>query len=504
MNRTKIVLKGTYISIFIALIQGLLTFWRTSVIITVYGTDINSISAAAKQVFSYLTLLESGLGAAYLFKMYEPYSSQDFKRVNALYLGLSNSLKKIAIKMIIGIILASIFYPLVLGENSVDYVRSVMIILLQGIRFVYPYYFTVARKNMLIVQERQYLVILIDGVIDSIIILVEILLATIFNVSIEFVLLVGILFSIISNEIYKRVLQKMCADYINKDVEPSYEGDDMTKDILVHQIASMANSHIDTLILSVVDIFSVTVYTSYNSVMTYPVTLVNKIVNNLRASMGLKLSMSDSNVYSVFREIMSLNYFVATIITSTFILMINKFVTLWIGEEFLLDKVSVILFATILMHRLIINTLYTVRDGKGLYKESKNYTLFTAISNFLLSVILVKPLGIRGLLTATVLSTYLIMNVGNFYLVYHSIFNKKMTVVYKDYLLMFITITCSVLSTNFIINSIYANIELVWSTFIIQSLIAVAISTLFTILMLLIFNKSFKKVIKRLLTGIFK
>src|SRR5690606_23551917 len=101
------------------------------------------------------------------------------------------------------------------------------------------------------------------------------------------------------------------------------------------------NAHIDTLILSVVNVFLVTVYTSYNSVMNYPVTLVKKITNNLRASIGLKLSKNDTNVYSVFKEIMSLNYFVAAVVTSTFIVMVNKFIFLWIGEQFLLDNISV-------------------------------------------------------------------------------------------------------------------------------------------------------------------
>lgn len=502
MNRTKLILKGTFISIIIALIQGILTFWRTSIIITTYGTDINSISAAATQVFSYLILFESGLGAAYLFKMYEPFAKKDFRRVNSLYLGLSKSLKKISAKMIIGIIIASILYPLILEENSVGYFSAIMIILLQGIRFVYPYYFTIAKKNMLIVQERQYLVNFIDGVINCIIILVEILLAKLFDIRIEFVLLVGILFSIISNELYKRILRRMCSSYTNNNVEPTYEGDDMTRHILVHQVSSLANSHIDTLILSVVDIFSVTVYTSYNSVMTYPVTLVNKIISNLRASIGLKLSKNDANIYSVFKEIMSLNYFVAAIITSAFILMINKFVILWIGEEFLLDDINILLFGAILVHRLIINTIYAVRDGKGLYKESKSYTVLTAITNLILSIVLVKPLGIKGLLIATVFSTYLIMDLGNFYLVYNNIFNKKMITVYKDYLLLIISIICSVLSTNLIFYKFFSSFVLTWGVFIVESLIAVIISMIFITLILLIFNKSFKHVINRLLINI--
>ncbi len=340
---------------------------------------------------------------------------------------------------------------------------------------------------------------MIDGIINCSVILVEIFLAKVLGMRIELILLVGIFFSIISNKVYTVVLNRKYSNYINNDVQPSYEGDDMTKDILVHQISSLANSHIDTLILSVVDMFSVTIYTSYNSVMTYPVTLVNKIISNLRASIGLKLSKKDANIYSVFKEIMSLNYFVAAVVTSTFILMINKFIVLWIGSAFLVDEISVALFGAILVHRLIIETIYTVRDGRGLYKESKNYTLLTAISNCIFSVILVKPLGIKGLLIATVFSTYLIMDFGNFSLVYKKIFNQKMTIVYKDYLLLIGTIICAVISTKFIFNKLLNGFVLSWKVFLFESLISVVVSTIFITIVLLIFNKSFKQVINRLL-----
>src|SRR5699024_3079276 len=133
------------------------------------------------------------------------------------------SLQKISVKMIIVVIIAALLYPLILGENSVGYTSVVLIILLQGIRFVYPYYFIIAKKNMLILQERQYIVNLIDGIINSLIIVVEILLARVFSMRIELVLIVGIVFSVISNEVYKKIIQRRCVPYINNDVEPSYE-----------------------------------------------------------------------------------------------------------------------------------------------------------------------------------------------------------------------------------------------------------------------------------------
>uniref|UniRef100_UPI0034D3E880 hypothetical protein n=1 Tax=Priestia megaterium TaxID=1404 RepID=UPI0034D3E880 len=476
MNLTKVALRGAYISIIIALIQGGLTFWRTNVIITTYGTDMNSISQVAYQVFSYLTLFESGLGAAYLYKMYEPISSKQYQKVNALYLGLTISLKRISIKMLIGIALLALVYPFVLSENSVSYFSAFIVIILLGIRFVFPYYFTISKKNMLAITERQYLVVLIDGTINCLIIIFEIFLSKVLGLRIEYVLSVGILLSILSNYIYQSIVKRKCKDIINNEVQPLFDGDQMTKDIMVHQVASLANSKIDTLILSVVDLFSVTVYAAYDAVMTYPITLVNKIVDTIRASIGLKLASSVENTYSVFKEIMSINFFIASVTTSIFISVVNDFISLWIGEKFILNNYCVILFGAILMRRLIINSIYLVRDGQGLYKESKNYTLLTAVVNVILSVILVKVFGILGLLVATVLSSYLIMDLGNYYLVYCIVFKKKL-VIYWDLFIVCVSVLISVICINAVIDTLDNNHTLTWITFIINTFISLIVST---------------------------
>lgn len=182
--------------------------------------------------------------------------------------------------------------------------------------------------------------------------------------------------------------------------------------------------------------------------------------------------------------------------------MVNKFIFLWIGEQFLLDNFSVILFASILLHRLIINTIYAVRDGKGLYRESKHYTLATAIINFLLSLLLVKPFGIKGLLLSTVLSNYLIMDLGNFYLVYNNIFKKRLLSLYKDLFLLLVAVTCSVMSSNYIIVQIQNYAVINWGMFILESLITIFISAIFITLILFLFDGYFKKAIKRLLLNI--
>lgn len=504
MNKTQIAIKSTYISLFITVVTGVLMFWRTSVIINTYGVEINSVSQATGEVFSYLVLLESGLGAAYLFNMYKPLADNNMDKVYALFLGLDKKLKKVSLYMLVGIILISIIYPFFLGENDLPLIRSGMIILILGLRFVFPYYFTIAKKNLLIAEEKKYLVTFIDGMTNAVIVLVEIILASVFQMSIEVILSIGLIFTILNNSLYKRMIKKKYAQYEAKNMEPSFQGDAMTNDIIVHQVATMANSHIDVFILSLVNLPAVTIYAAYNSAMNYPINLVKKVIENIRASIGLKLSQDDANMFSVFREILSLNYMVSGIVIPLFIIMINEFITLWIGEQFLLGQVSIILFALILFHRLTINLIYVVRDGKGLYKESKIYTILTAVSNTVLSVVLVHYFSINGLLFATVFSSYLIMDYGNLKLVYNTVFKKSLWIVVKDYVALVAAIAVSLFISNYILATFFETLTLSWINFLIKSSAVGLVTTTVTILYLLYFNDSFKHLLSRMRAAFIK
>lgn len=492
MEKLEKMLKGSFFTIVTLLIYGILNLIRTKIIIVVFGTDINSISQIANQIFSYLVLFESGLGAAYLFKMYEPFNKKNNHKVNSLYLGLTKSLKKISIKMFIIMLIVSIIYPYFLNLKTATYVQAIIILMLLGIRFIIPYYLTLSKKNLIILIEKKYLNDIIDSTINSLIIIIEILLIKFLNFRIELVLLVGIVLTILSNEIYKYILKKNCNNIIKNDIEPSFEADVMTKDILIHQICSLVNSNIDTIILSVVNLFQVTVYTSYNTLIYYPIKLVTKIVENLRASIGLKINEDKEKTFNLFQETLSLNILCTMIILPVFITLSNKFIKLWIGEQFIMDKISLIFFSIILFHRLIINTIYMARDSKGLYKESKWYTFAQALINLVLSILLVKPFGIQGILFATVISTLLILEPFNFSMVYKKVFNKKV-IIYKDMIIAYIEIIiCSI-----VYKIVNINLGEGWIYFLVEAIIFTIIYTFIAVVVMLLTNSYFRKFLNR-------
>ena len=303
----------------------------------------------------------------------------------------------------------------------------------------------------------------------------------------------------IANHIYNFVLKRKCKEVMKEHEKPSFEGNKMTKDILVHQIASTINSATDSIILSIVNTLnSVTIYNAYNTIITFPIKIINRLVDNLRASIGKKIIKDPEGTYKVFNETLSLNFFMSAIMSSLFVILANDFVTLWIGKEYTLNMICVVAFGLLLVHRTIIPTIYVARDSKGLYKESKYYTMAQTIVNIIISFLLVGRYGIIGLLLGTLISAYLILIPFNYNLVYKKVFMKKNTLIYNLILnIIYIgLLTFGVYEFNNALNIIG---DTSWFKFILKAVIDGVIVVTITFALEYFMNVNFRNVLKRFL-----
>jgi len=500
MNRTKRIAVGSFISVSFSLLQMILALWKTKLVISSFGVDVNSINAAAAQVFSYVVLLEGGIGAGFLYKMYGPMAEGDKNGVNQLYNGLRYSMKRVAIIMGVVLIAVSFLYPLVLADNQLGYPRIVLILLLLSARMMIPYYFSVHNKQMLIISEQQYILSLIDGSINLAFSLTEVFMIAVLHSGFETVLLVGILFTGLNSFLYYWAVMRTIKPFVAATKVRSMDGIKMTKDIMFHKLCYIANAQIDLLILSFLDLFKTTVYSAYNGIINYPTQIINKVITNIRGTIGIKLnSNAETESYSLFKEIFALNTFIASVVCCVFIIMINDFIGLWLGKEFLVSRFAVVLYSMCMFNAMLNESYLIIRDGKGLYKESKWYTLATAIGNLVLSIVLVKKLGIEGLLLATVMCTYLIMDVGNILLIFNKVFHKKPTV-YFDYLRSFCAILVGAWLGGVVHNSIYMIMK--EGNYVSFAVCAMGVSALVILVTYVIFyasNYYFRRIINRII-----
>lgn len=430
---------GILCSLLMYFIYVVLLTVRTRVLITNYGSEVNAVFQTSNQIFAYLILFESGMSAAYQFKLYGSVNDKDAKKISSLYMGLRSSMKKIAFKMTAALFIVSIFYPFIMDRISISFAKAGVMLLLLGMRFVIPYFVSLASKTLLNVYDYKYIVDNIDSAGYIVITVAEILAAVWLHCSVYAVLLVGCIGNIIIGIIYIYLVKKFCGAIQDASVTPDYEPEGMTKDILLHQITGLFNSNVDTIILSVTNIMLVTPYHAYYSTMNYFPQFINKINENYRTKIGMKIKKCDQNLYDYFQIIMAFHMIAAITTVSIFILNINSFISLWIGREYTLSSCCVFLLGLYLMHRMIINNIYLVRDGAGLYKESKWFSCAEGIVNLVLSIILVRYWGIEGILFATVFATFTMLVPGNAKLVYNKVMGKRNTL-WLDYLVIIIAV----------------------------------------------------------------
>ena len=428
-RNSKHIVWGSFLSMIILVLQMFAALVKVRVILTNYGHEYYSIFQSSNGIFSYLILIESGFSVAYLLKMYEPYAKKDYQKVQSLYAGLERMLYKVAMLMLMGVVAITLIYPLILADNNLGTLEIRILIALCGLKFVLPYFFTVAKKQILNVVERSYLISIIDSSVNLITDAIIIIIACFTNWGFIATVIASVLMLVPSIIVYTCILQyyKKKLNF-SENVEPSYEASSMTKDIMAQKIAYLADNNVDQIILSTRDLLQTTVYTSFGSVVSYPVSLINQLISSFRGHMGVKLAGDVDSSYLPFRKLLSINLYIATVISSVFILKSQAFVKLWIGDTYATADLTIFLFAIILFRKCAENTITIAREGRNLYKESKKYALCAAAVNFVLSIVLVQFFEINGLLLATIIADLFVLDYNNYRIVFHSIFGRKVDI----------------------------------------------------------------------------
>nr|WIF88093.1 hypothetical protein QOL21_06350 [Acholeplasma laidlawii] len=292
--------------------------------------------------------------------------------------------------------------------------------------FVFPY------SMILSSFEKNYIVEIIQLTFNVITFILELFFILYLKLDYLVILIIPILSAIIQSLVLKKIIKiklKLQLKDSLIDHEPDLTPSKMTKDILIHQVSSLIFLNTDNIIISSrLGLFSVTQYSSYNQTISYPSQFTDKILFGMKSTIGILINKNIEEAKQYIKNMLVLVSFLTTIFVTIFILKINNFITIWIGEEYLLDEISVFLFALILIDRIITPLINISRDNRGLFKESKGYTLIQAILNVVLSLTLAIFIGINGILLGTVISIIVISIPMNILIIERKVYNEKLGV----------------------------------------------------------------------------
>ena len=477
---------------------GIVGLFKVNVLIHYVGDVGNGYYQLINQIITYVFLAQAGFGEAVIYKLYKPFAEKNKHDINRIYSG-SRKIFKIIGFIILGlIILVSLFLYLFYGFED-GYKNSALLCFIIISSSYLIAYFGRGQTYMSVLSAAQekYIYSIVTNIIklicDMSIILVAIKFGTLESIAI-LILIVKII-----EEIVLRIIVSKKYNWLKEIADKDTSMTKMVKDLAWLQIGYVVLNNVDAVLLGVfVGPVMVSIYTSYNFILRYLNEISSRVEMSAVYSFGnVFAKKEDKRINSLYNEFFVLFIIIAFSLSITFMLGIRSFVNIWIGKEnYILPYITIILFTLTLFSNVIYYPLLALINADGLFKDNKKHIFICASINVILSIALVIPFKINGILLATVLA-FIINIFLKTKLVSNKILKLKHFVLLKRYLFA-LAIFALIALIGYKIEFYLYNLSLNLFTCILLLGFIFVVVILITTLTMYIIDKNTKELLKRL------
>lgn len=486
--RTKNSIKNIITGILQQGVVLILGFISRKIFVSYLGVELLGINGLLSNILSMLGLVELGIGTAIYYSLYRPIAEEDYGQINAIMKLYSRVYKYIgAIVGILGIILIPLLKYIVNTDINMKYVNIVFIVFLVDSVISY---FLAYRRNIFSADQKDYVLNKI-GVIFSILTSVLQITIIIFTQNYILYLIIKILIVFIQNLIIYYLTNKYYPYLRNNKSEPlkpeiKYELIKNVKALIIMKMAVYCVTGTDNILISIfVGVTTVGIYSNYALLINTVNSLIQQIFSGIRASFGnFLIKKTTEQGHEIFEILYFVNFWISTLCATLLFVLINPFITIWLGKNMLLpiEVVAIIVFNFYFIS--MTNSIEIVRSAAGMYSPYpffKYWAFIEGIINLIASVILVGILkyGIIGIFLGTTLSSFITVYVLPWN-VYKYVFKMDSKKYYIKHFLYMISSLLIVSITYFITNII--NLDNIILIFIIKAVCCLLIPNVILII----------------------
>lgn len=370
-----------------------------------YGSEVNGLQSSISQIFTYIALIEAGVGEASLQALYKPIAQKDYSRANDILTATTKYYNKIGIIYFGLLFLLAGFYPLIMHVDGMSYFKVFLYIIIAGATTGVNFFF-VAKIGIVInamgdvywTSIIQFFVYVLTSVSKIFCILQG------YNiVVIQFCyFLVNMLYTLAVFVFAKKKYPWLCFKQ-----KPDYKAIEQKNSVLLHKISGIIFQNTDVVLLTFFcDLNVVSIYTVYKLVISSVLSIVSIANGSVAFAFGQTFAVSKErfckmiDTYNVYYTAVSYAVFTVTYLLYT------PFIELYTtGSDInYVDKWLPLLF--VLMEVLTIGReamMHTITVA-GHFKKTQWRSIIESSINLICSVILVYHLGIYGVLLGTIVA----------------------------------------------------------------------------------------------------
>lgn len=438
-TKTAFVAKNLLIGSGTQVIFLILSFINRTVFIYFLGKEYLGLDALFTNILMVLSFAELGIGNAIIFSLYKSMVDKNKARIKAIMALYAKAYRIIGLTVfIVGLLIMPFLNLFIKNPPNIPeniYIIYFLFLLNTAISYMFSY-----KKAIFSADQKEYVINVSQQIFFLIQSVVQLTYLYITRDYIGFIVIqvvgtfgLNVFLAIYANKKYTYLKGKTTEKLEKAEVKTIFQN---VKALAMYKFGSIIMNGTDSIIIAAfLGLGVVGIYSNYLLIIAAVVTVLSRALNSITGSIGhLNNADDDAKKEQVFKQLFFIVAWIYFLLSIILFNVINPFITLWIGESFVLGTGTVLAIVA----SFYINGMqfpgYTYRTTMGLFRQGRYVPIAMAVLNIILSIIFATHFGLIGVIVATIISRLVTTTLIDPYLVYRFGFKKKVGSYFKMYL----------------------------------------------------------------------
>lgn len=456
-NRMKLSILNSVITTGTQILTIILRFVTQTIFIHTLGASYLGINGLFTNIISVLSFADLGIGAAITYSLYKPMAEGNIEIINSIMFFFRKAYHIIGFSVALLGLVVMPFLDSFIKNNNIDYIELIFLLFLLNV--VISYFFSY-NQTLLIADQQGYKCSIVQVIFLILKVLLQIIVLLLFQ-SFFLYLLIQIIITLSTNIFISKLVIKQYPSlnmkrYVELPKDIYIKIKDNTIGMIGSKFGEIALSASDNIIMSMfIGLSTVGVYSNYVLLVNSASTLLTQFVGSVSASIGnFAVDVKDTmKQYELFKRHLFINNLVTILTSACLVSLLNPFIILWIGDQYILPTEVVDLMILNFVIISLRQTPITFISSYGLFKKIGLKSIIEAIVNVVVSVALVVRfnMGIRGVLIGTLVSNIIVnLFYEPFVVTKYGLNVKKYLDFIKSYIFSILTILFSCLTVQIV------------------------------------------------------
>ena len=470
-SRTEFATLNTSIALALQPFQVILGFVNRTVFVNILGITYLGLSNYLSSLVSILSLAELGVAGAISYALYAPLVREEHGKVNAFMILFKKLYRIIGVSIFILGTILSLFLPHLIKDYTINnevYWIYFLFVFNAGSSYFFSY-----KRTLLYVDQRNYVMTLIDFGLNTLRVLLQIAVVVLTHNYI-FYLLISIIMNIIGNILMSQMVDRLYDYLYNEEISPinQDEREKFIRNIKGNIIGSIGETVVfqtDSILMAkFISLATIGIYGNYTYVLGFVSMILNTAINSVVSSVGNLVHSKDRTVKDKIHFLKKFQFIAFSLIyfaSMGYLLFIHPFIIIWLGENFLFNRTIEILIVLHFFLTFYRRPILVMISVYGLSYEQNKKVIVEILLNIVLSLyfLAILDLGVAGILLGTIGSTILTCTWYEPYSVFKYGLKTSSKEYFKTMIQHFIVVGLSILCISLLELFVFTTMDFIWS-----------------------------------------